>query len=201
MPRGVPLSEYEKQEARSRIFKVAARLFLKNGFHETSMRELARAAGMGKSTLYDYFPSKAELLLFFVEQEMDITHRAASEIAGQRIPAPVKLKHILQSLWAYLDENRAMASLTAREASRLGADETARMNRRRAEYRKILEGVIEQGIREGAFREVDPTLAASALHSMMTMPFYDWLRRGEPGGAEGNADMIVDLFLKGIERV
>lgn len=198
MPRGVPLSEPERQDVRRRIFKDAARLFLKNGYHETSMRQVAEAAGMGKSTLYDYFSSKAELLLFFVEQEMDVSHRAAAEIARKEMPAPEKLMRILQSLWTYLDENRAMAALTAREASRLGASETERMNRRRKQYRRILQDVIEQGIREGSIRRVDPALAASALHSMMTMPFYDWLSRGEPGGVEGNADALVELFLKGV---
>ena len=72
------------------------------------------------------------------------------------------------------------------------------MASRRVKYRRILEGVIQQGVEEGAFRPVDATLAASALHSMMTIPFYDWLSRGEPGEVKANADALVDLFLEGI---
>jgi AcrR family transcriptional regulator len=200
MPRGVPLSDEERHKIRRQIFRVAAQLFLEHGFHETSMRQVAKAAGMGKSTLYDYFPSKAELLLFFVEQEMEVSHIAAEEIAKEPIPAPDKLRRIIQSLWVYLDANRGIAALTAREASRLGSEEISRMARRRVKYRKILVSVIQQGVEEGAFRPVDATLAASALHSMMTVPFYDWLSRGEPGEVESNAEKLVDLFLKGIAR-
>lgn len=197
MPRGIPISEKMRHRVRQRIFKVAAQLFIQQGFHETSMRQVAEAVGMGKSTLYDYFPSKEEILLYFVEQEMETTHQDAVRITAQDLPASEKLRHILQSLWTYLNENKAMAKLTAREASRLGEEATRRMARRRVKYRKILENVIRQGIQEGTFRPVDPALAASALHSMMTMPFYDWMRQGETEVVAAVADKLVELFLFG----
>lgn len=197
MPRGIPISEKMRHRVRHRIFKVAAQLFIKQGFHETSMRQVAEAVGMGKSTLYDYFPSKEEILLYFVEQEMETAHQDAVRITAQDLPASEKLRHILQSLWTYLNNNKAMAKLTAREASRLGEEATRRMAKRRAKYQKILENVIRQGIQEGTFRPVGPALAASVLHSMMTMPFYDWLRQGETEVVEAVADKLVDLFLFG----
>ena len=198
MPRGIPISEKMRHRVRHRIFKVAARLFIKQGFHETSMRQVAEAVGMGKSTLYDYFPSKEEILLYFVEQEMETTHQDAVRITAQDMPASEKLRQILQSLWTYLNDNRAMAMLTAREASRLGEEATRRMAKRRAKYQKILENVIRQGIQEGTFRPVDPALAASALHSMMTMPFYNWLLQEEVEVLETVADKLVNLFLFGV---
>ena len=42
------------------IANASVSLFLTQGFPETSMREIAVAAGMGKSSLYDYFPTKPE---------------------------------------------------------------------------------------------------------------------------------------------
>jgi AcrR family transcriptional regulator len=200
MPKGIPLTEEERQRTRRSVYQVAMKLFLKQGFHETSMRAVAEAAGMGKSTLYDYFPRKEEILLYFIEREMEVTHREARDIAAQQLSADEKLRRILHSLWSYLNENRAFAALTAREAGRLGPRAVQRMARRRMAYRGILEQVIREGIAEGDFRAVDPALAASALHSMMTQPFYDWLSRGEPGKAKANADSLVDLFLDGIRR-
>ncbi|UCF60161.1 MAG: TetR/AcrR family transcriptional regulator [Anaerolineaceae bacterium] len=181
---------------RHRIFNVAARLFLKQGYHETSMREVAEAAGMGKSTLYDYFPSKEEILLYFVEQEMDATHQDAVQIAAMNLPVEEKLRRILGSLWVYLDENREMAVLIDRESSRLGERANQRIASRRENYRKILESVLRQGIQDGIFRSVNPTLAASALHSMMTMP---WLEQGEHEDIIETADELIDLFLGGIK--
>lgn len=195
MPRGIPVSERMRHRMRHHIFDVAAQLFLKQGYHKTSMRQVAGAAGMGKSTLYDYFSNKEEILLYFVEQEMDTLHQEAAQIAVLKLPAEEKLRRILQSLWAYLDKNRKMVVLTARESTKLGEQATQRMAHRREKYLKILEGVIREGIQEGDFRSVDPTLAASALHSMMTMP---WLRR-ESEDVPETADGLVDLFINGIK--
>jgi AcrR family transcriptional regulator len=196
MPKGIPISERMRQRMRHRIFNVAARLFLDQGYHETSMRQVAEAAGMGKSTLYDYFRNKEEILLYFVEQEMDTSHQDAAQIAAMNIPVEEKLRRILRSLWGYLEENKEIAMLIARESSRLGEKATQRIDSRHENYRKILEGVIQQGIQEGIFRVANPPLAAFALHSMMTMP---WLRmRGDEGVAE-IADELVDLFLSGIK--
>lgn len=199
MPRGIPISERMRQRNRHHIFKVAAQLFLKQGYHETTMRQVADAAGIGKSTIYDYFPGKEELLLYFVEQEMDSTYQEALRITNMNRPATEKLRSILHALWNYLYANQQMAVLSARESTRLSEKATLRMATRRAKYRKILENVIRQGIQEGAFRLVDETLVASALHSIMTTSFYDWLNHGEPGEVEASADALVDLFLRGIQ--
>ena len=198
MPKGVPLSAEEREQVRHRIFQAATQLFLRQGFHETSMRQIARVVGMGKSTLYDYFSCKEDILLFFVEQEMTVINEAASDIAAQDLDAPEKLRRVLQVQWAYVSANQELAALLTREVSRLGAEATRWVVQKRMEYRRILEQIVQQGITEDTFRAVDPTLAASALHSLITMPFYDWLRRREGNTGELIADALVDLFLHGI---
>jgi len=68
MPKGIPLTEAEQIRRRHEIFDASVKLFLKNGFQETSMREIAETAGIGKSTLYDYFKTKDEILVWGVER-------------------------------------------------------------------------------------------------------------------------------------
>ena len=65
MPKGIPLTEEEQANRRHEIFHKVVHVFAKKGFHETSMREIAASAGLGKSTLYDYFKTKDEILLYF----------------------------------------------------------------------------------------------------------------------------------------
>lgn len=199
MPRGIPISDRMRQRMRHRIFNVAARLFLNQGYHETSMRQVAEAVGMGKSTLYDYFRNKEEILLYFVEQEMDTIHQDAVQIAAMNIPVEEKLRRILRSLWAYLEENKEMAVLIARESSRLGERATERIVSRHDNYRKILEGVIRQGTQEGVFRSANPTRASSILSGMMTMPFYGWWWKRADEGVDDIVDELVDIFLSGIK--
>jgi AcrR family transcriptional regulator len=200
MPKGVRMSEADRELQRRRIFQAASQLFIRQGFHETSIRQVAQATGLGKSTLYDYFASKEEILLFFVESLMDVTHVAASEISAQDLPAPEKLRRIVQSLWQYLEENRAMAILIAKEASRLGDEATRRLAVRRAKYRSILEGVLTQGVEEGSLRPMDPRMTALALHSMISVPFYDWLVRQDADKGRADADALLELFFQGVMK-
>lgn len=54
---------------REQIMDGARRLFLQHGFAGASMDEIVRAAGVSKGTVYNYFPSKEELFIAFVEEE------------------------------------------------------------------------------------------------------------------------------------
>jgi AcrR family transcriptional regulator len=198
MPKGIPLSEEDRDLVRRQIFAAASKLFLRYGFHETSMRQIAVEAGMGKSTLYDYFASKEEILLYFVEEELRGTHTIAAGIAANEGMASDKLTRILHALWEDLEKNRAMAALFTREVARLGETATRRVAQKRLQFRAVLQEIIEQGIAEGEFRPLDSGTTASALHSLMTMPFYDWLRRSEHKEGGAIAEMMIDIFLNGV---
>mgnify|MGYP000462469943 CR=1 FL=1 len=81
MPKGIPLTEEEQANRRHEIFHKVVNVFLKKGFHETSMREIAESAGIGKSTLYDYFKTKDDILLYFFEDQLnDLTDAARASI-------------------------------------------------------------------------------------------------------------------------
>jgi len=52
----------DKVAKRIEIARIAMALFAKKGFENTSIREITKAAGMGKGTFYDYFSNKEEIL-------------------------------------------------------------------------------------------------------------------------------------------
>ena len=92
MPKGIPLTEEELAKRRHEIFHRVVNIFLKKGFQETSMQEIAKAAGLGKSTLYDYFKTKDEILIYFFEDQLNDLTEAAQTIALQNISADERLR-------------------------------------------------------------------------------------------------------------
>jgi TetR/AcrR family transcriptional repressor of nem operon len=54
----------DKKEKAARIGSAAITVFRKLGYHDARMADIAEAAGMGKGTLYEYFPNKEEILRF-----------------------------------------------------------------------------------------------------------------------------------------
>ena len=63
------LREQKKQATRKTIMEVAKSLFLEKGYEATSTELVARRAGIGSGTLFNYFPSKAELLVEVMRAE------------------------------------------------------------------------------------------------------------------------------------
>ncbi|MGE4549018.1 MAG: TetR/AcrR family transcriptional regulator [Intestinibacillus sp.] len=58
-----------RTKRRAEILSAAAREFAEMGFERAKIEEIARRAGIGKSTVYEYFPSKNELLTAVLTEE------------------------------------------------------------------------------------------------------------------------------------
>ncbi|MCX2980826.1 TetR/AcrR family transcriptional regulator [Halieaceae bacterium IMCC14734] len=58
------------------ILNAAHKCYLKDGISKTGMREVALAAGVARSTLYRYFPSRDDVLVAVIKQEMDAANRS-----------------------------------------------------------------------------------------------------------------------------
>ncbi len=68
---GTGRRELQKQDRERRIIAAARRLFDRKGYADTAMEEIAERAGLAVGTLYNYFPSKDELLLAILRRETD----------------------------------------------------------------------------------------------------------------------------------
>ena len=67
------LREKKKSERKDRIFSAAVELFNEKGFSKTSMQDIADKADLAVGTLYNYFPSKNDLLLDIMQEKMELT--------------------------------------------------------------------------------------------------------------------------------
>jgi AcrR family transcriptional regulator len=68
MPRSTGLRERKKQQMRHQLADVAARLFAERGYDAVSVSDVARAAGVSDQTVFNYFPTKPELVLDRAEE-------------------------------------------------------------------------------------------------------------------------------------
>lgn len=74
------LREQKKQATRKTIMDVAKELFIEKGYETTSTELVARRAGIGSGTLFNYFPSKAELLVEVMRAEFSGGMREKKDI-------------------------------------------------------------------------------------------------------------------------
>jgi len=199
MQQGVPISERMNQRLRERFFHLATQQFINRGYQETSFKDLTRILDIDRSTLRSYFPDKEAFLLYFVEQEMACTLQEAERISSSKRPTAERLAHILDYLWAYLNDNRDLTFLTARILSALSDSCQQRIASRQRRYKQILERIIRQGIERGELRRVDPRVAAASLYDLVMTPFTAWLLYTDGDERECDPGPRIDIFLQGIQ--
>jgi TetR/AcrR family transcriptional regulator, cholesterol catabolism regulator len=196
MPKGIPLTEEELNRRRHEIFNASMHLFIQRGFQETTMQEISEASGMGKSSLYDYFKTKDDILIAVVEDEIyDLTERA-KVIASQDIPADEKLKQVMQAHLEYLLGKKDFYTQLTFEVQRLGIEAQQRVQVKRHAYQDLLCDLVGQAVREGTFRPVNPLLVARTILALLNPAAFTSRPTGTP---EQMMDETFDIFYHGIK--
>ena len=196
MPKGIPLTEEEQARRRHEIFHQVVPIVLKKGFHETSMQEIASAAGLGKSTLYDYFRTKDEILVYFFEDQLNDLTEEAQKIAMQNCSADVRLRKIMEAYVESLQANKSLFMKMTLESQRLRVESQKQIQKSRHAYQDMIRALIEEGNREGVFRPVNPLLAARLLLGSIGPVIYGSRLTGTP---QEMLKEMLDIFFKGIE--
>lgn len=196
MPKGIPLTEEEQLRRRREIFEASVHLFLDKGFHETSMREIAKAVGVGKSTLYDYFKSKDEIIVSYFEDEISEITKQAQEIIAQDLGVPLKLRNIMKMHMEILVKNKQTFLMLSLEAQRLTSESQEQIQRNRHAYQDMMRALIEEGIRLGEFRSVNPLFAARSIFSLLSIAVFTSRPTGTP---EEMLEEAMTIFFKGIQ--
>jgi AcrR family transcriptional regulator len=195
MPKGIPLTDEEVAKRRHEIFHQVLKIFLKKGFQETSMREIAEAAGLGKSTLYDYFKTKDEILIYFFEDQLNDLTVEAQKIAMQNLTADKRLRQIMETYIKNLQANKSLFLKLSFESQRLKAASQKQIQDKRNAYEDMIRALIDEGIREGVFRKVNSLLAARLLIGTVTPVIHGTRLTDTP---QDILKDTLDIFFNGI---
>lgn len=111
-PDGLNRFERRKQATRQKIVHAANQLFTKNGYVETSMEEIAKAADVAIRTIYLHFESKAAILLAYFDEWLDqfVVELCARPVAE---PVDVAVSHALDRLVENGWDGTAFGAMTA----------------------------------------------------------------------------------------
>lgn len=190
-------------ERRDRILAAAIECFASRGFSGTTTREVALRAGITEAGLYRHFPSKEALYAAIIDRKMQAPDVVAgvSEAAARGDDGAVLSGLARAMLERGLGDPDFVRILffSALEGHELAEPFFAVRMRR---VREFLSDYIARRIADGAFRPVDPVVAARAFFGMVVdhvnvMVVFGWGDREAPPASEV-AQTFVDLFLSGI---
>jgi len=201
--------EQKKAESRRRILEAAREVFFRDGFMGANLDEVAEKAGVAKGTLYRYFESKAELYVAVLAHNGAIFER---KIRATLDPALSPAEQVRRTARFYLDhyiENRDYFQIfwaieNQPVIGELPAGVVEEVARLWEQCVAIVAQVIEQGTRDGSFRECDPWEVANLLWTVAngliqteTSSTRRALRRAPLDRAFEDA---VEIILRGLAR-
>ena len=152
--------------ARSRLLAAAVEAFATRGFHGTTTRDIAAAAGMSPAALYVHHRSKEELL----HQISRAGHEATLALVERAVASADEPVAQLARLVEDFVRHHAVAHTSARvvnyELAALSAPHLAEILELRHRIDLVVRDLVERGVAAGDFTTPDPVMTASALLSL-----------------------------------
>ena len=174
----------------------AARVFAERGYHETSMRDLARATGMSLSGLYYYVESKEELLYLIQSRNFEGVVRGLEEALRGSTDPVERLARFIDNHLDYFASHMPEMKVLSHEAGSLGGEYLARVNDIKRSYTRMLMDILADVERTHGPAHANRRVAAYALFGMMNW-IYNWYDPLGDLGVELLSQNMCRLFLGG----
>ncbi len=152
---------------RQNILQAAEAIFTQHDYHEVLMEDVAQACGVGKGTLYRYFPSKHELYLAVMFEGIEgLRDELQAAVDRQAAPAQ-KIECLVRCILQHFWDRRFFFALIHRNEHKPDDPDGREWLRRRAEIAALVEHTLEEAMTAGYVRRTDPRIAAEMLLGML----------------------------------
>lgn len=143
-----------------KLRREAAALFARRGYGGTSMSEIAERVGVRKASLYNYYASKADLLLDLLEKSLEQWEEACRASLGGETSVEERLAAYLSSAVRFGRSNPQAVGVIRLAASQIPSDLRRRVQtllaHHDAEWREVLTRLFEEAIDNGEVTPADP---------------------------------------------
>jgi TetR/AcrR family fatty acid metabolism transcriptional regulator len=184
---------------RESILRAATRVFARNGYFNSKVADIARAADVADGTVYLYFKSKEEILHSIFDQNM-AEAIAAGRVLIEKLRDPgEKLRRIAMLHLERLGADRDLAvvfQVELRGSTKFMQEFSAAGF---AEYLGLLRKTFEEGQRSGIFRkDLSAKLVSKILFGALDEMATNWIISKRKYKLEPMAEVVMDVFLNGV---
>lgn len=180
------------------ILEVAVRLFAQNGYSDTDTQQLAEELGVGKGTIYRYFPSKQELFLAAVDCVMQ---KMLAVVLARIGPIEDPLERIYTGIHTFLRfsaEHPEFVELLIQERAQF-------KDRKKPTFQQYREVNVERWrdlyrvlIASGRVREVPVERITDVVSDLLYGTIFTNYFAGQQKDADRQAQDIIDVVFRGI---
>lgn len=177
--------------------QAALHSFVREGYHGTSIRSIAEAAGLSVPGLYHHHHSKQAILDAIVTAATtELLARSHAAVADSDGTPVGRFDHLVEALTRFHMERRDHAFLASTEMRSMEPAVRTRHVAQRDEQQRLLAGAIAEGVTDGSFTSAYPADAARAISSLC-VSIASWY---QPSGPLTQDD-VVDRHLDFARRI
>ncbi|MFD0345872.1 TetR/AcrR family transcriptional regulator [Kitasatospora aburaviensis] len=140
--------------------------FAERGFHATTTRDIATAAGMSPAALYIHYPSKAALLAEISRTGHAATLALVRAAAGGAGDAAARMRRLVEDFTVWHARGRTVGRVVNYELHALPEDDYAVVAALRLDIEREVTALIEEGVTGGLFVVQEVRTAARAVTSL-----------------------------------
>jgi AcrR family transcriptional regulator len=201
MPEPSPRATGPATSRRAELLAIAARLFAERGFKNTTVRDIADAAGILSGSLYHHFDSKEAMVDELLDSfQTALWERYDAIEASDRTPRE-KLEAVVRASFDAIDSNHSEVAIFQNDATYLATfDRFAYLDERNVRFRRLWTGLLTRGVESGELRsDLDVELLYRFIRDTVWVAVR-WYRPGGELSPAQVADQYLHILLDGIAQ-
>ncbi|NIA09358.1 MAG: TetR family transcriptional regulator [Nitrospiraceae bacterium] len=194
--------ERDKLRQRREMLAAALDLFSERGYYNVSMHEIAERSEFAIGTLYKFFKNKEDLYKALMMEKAKEFHQVIMESLNREGDVFAVVEDFIATKGRLFVDNLPILRLyfaETRGASfniKAGLDQDIRKLYNESMMR--LASVLESGVQNKVFRDIDPYYMAVALEGLINAFLFCWLEDPEGQPYKANVMVIKDIFFRGV---
>ncbi|WP_448223416.1 TetR/AcrR family transcriptional regulator [Gordonia iterans] len=188
----------KSERTRRRLLAAAVDLFARQGFHGTTTRDLARAAGMSPAAVYVHYPSKEDLLYKLSLAGHRDTLAVLEAGDDPDLPPAPRLKQLIRVYTHHHATRPHLSRVLNYELAALAPEHSAEIRALRDQISQRIAQVVSTGVTTGAFGTVDGPAVTMAILSL-NVDIARWFPHRPEVDPDRLADFYADLALTMVE--
>lgn len=191
--------EEHKELTRGQILEAAQELFQAEGYLTTSLGDVANRIGIGRTTFYEYFIDKEDLLCSLVEATLpQIIRDMIAAVPREAGPAE-QLSELATRMVEFVSSDAMLGRVLHTDASRLSPSAQLRVRATHSEFANEFMRIYTEGVGSGALRPYPPDLAGRFLQDLMMSAARSLIALKEPTDRLPEVTRsMVDFMLHGL---
>lgn len=168
---GRPRHDENAKPTKDIVLETATRLFIKEGYKNVSMDDVAKACNVTKATIYYYYPTKGELYTSALIAMMDRIKLSILQILEQPKPFKERLEQLVEiHLSATIDID--MKNFMKEAAINLSEEQLSQVHASENRMYQTIERAMEMEMDKGTMRKGNSTFFAHTFMAMMSVGYF-----------------------------